>query len=147
IYSDRALITHVSSASRQGSGVPISSSSQPSLMAQMLEDLRLMSGLQVLEIGSGTGFNAALLVFVISPGEVVSVDVARGVVSGSCFHRARDGMQRRIPGTSDAGGVRYASARGGRTGRGRGLPLASNRRDAHRAGPLGRLVRSQTAAG
>ena len=86
IYSDRALITHVSSAGRQGSGVPISSSSQPSLMAQMLEDLRLMSGLQVLEIGSGTGFNAALLAFVISPGEVVSVDVDREVLSEAWDH-------------------------------------------------------------
>src|SRR5258708_40049346 len=46
VYSDRALITRVSPE-----GVPISSSSQPSLIAQMLEDLRLEAGQQVLEIG------------------------------------------------------------------------------------------------
>ena len=38
IYSDRALITRVSPAGRGSAGLPISSSSQPSLMAQMLED-------------------------------------------------------------------------------------------------------------
>src|SRR5262245_16504533 len=45
VYSDRALITRISPPPRGtpavGVGVPISSSSQPSLMAQMLEDLKL----------------------------------------------------------------------------------------------------------
>ena len=54
VYSDRALITHLSRPSREGPGVPISSSSQPSLMAQMLEDLLLTPGLRTLEIGAGT---------------------------------------------------------------------------------------------
>src|SRR5258708_36753119 len=48
VYSDRALITRVSP-----DGVPISSSSQPSLMAQMLEDLQLAPGQRVLAIGAG----------------------------------------------------------------------------------------------
>src|SRR5438093_6327711 len=40
LYSDRALITRLSPASRSAPAMPISSSSQPSLMAQMLEDLK-----------------------------------------------------------------------------------------------------------
>src|SRR5438093_8419622 len=45
VYSDRALITRLSPRGREGPPVPISSSSQPSLMAQMLEELRLAPGL------------------------------------------------------------------------------------------------------
>src|SRR5438445_13876701 len=48
IYSDRALITHLGSPSGPGPSTPISSSSQPSLMAQMLEDLKLTRDLRTL---------------------------------------------------------------------------------------------------
>src|SRR6185436_526971 len=51
IYSDEALVT------RLRDGLPSSSSSQPSLMAQMLEALRLRPGHRVLEVGAGTGYN------------------------------------------------------------------------------------------
>ena len=75
IYSDRALITRLGTPARGAAPVPISSSSQPSLMAQMLEDLKLGPDLSVLEIGAGTGYNAALLAHVVGPGLVTSVDV------------------------------------------------------------------------
>jgi protein-L-isoaspartate(D-aspartate) O-methyltransferase len=75
IYSDRALITRLGPSPGHGAEVPISSSSQPSLMAQMLEDLKLGPDLTVLEIGAGTGYNAALLAHVVGPGRVTSVDV------------------------------------------------------------------------
>ena len=45
VFSDRALITHLSPSGPGQSPVPISSSSQPSLMAQMLEDLQPAPGL------------------------------------------------------------------------------------------------------
>src|SRR6267142_772003 len=44
VYSDRALITGLSGAENTPDAVPISSSSQPSLMAQMLQDLQLQPG-------------------------------------------------------------------------------------------------------
>ncbi len=75
VYSDRALVTRLGVPARGAAPVPISSSSQPSLMAQMLEDLKLAPGLSVLEIGAGTGYNAALLAHVVGPGLVTSVDV------------------------------------------------------------------------
>ncbi len=55
IYSDTALVT------RLEDNVPTSSTSQPSLMAGMLESLDLRPGMRVLEIGAGTGYNAALM--------------------------------------------------------------------------------------
>jgi len=89
IYSDRVLATRLSEEAGKGSGVPISSSSQPSLMAQMLEDLRLTSGLRTLEVGSGTGYNAALLAWVA--GEVVSVEIDRRVLVEAEEHVRRLG--------------------------------------------------------
>lgn len=75
VYADRALITRLGVPARGAAPVPVSSSSQPSLMAQMLEDLKLTPGLAVLEVGAGTGYNAALLAHVVGPGLVTSVDV------------------------------------------------------------------------
>jgi protein-L-isoaspartate O-methyltransferase len=89
IYSDRAIITRVSSPGRSGAGQPISSSSQPSLMAQMLEDLKLEPGMRVLEIGTGTGYNAALISHVVGPEKVTSLDVDREVLSEAWDHLRR----------------------------------------------------------
>ncbi len=86
IYADRALITHLSPPQAGRPQVPISSSSQPSLMAPMLEDLHLAPGQHVLEIGAGTGYNAALLAHVVGPAQVISVDVDRMVLSEAWDH-------------------------------------------------------------
>jgi len=56
--------------------MPLSSSSQPALMAEMLELLAARPGDRVLEIGAGTGYNAALLAHIVgSKGRVTSVEV------------------------------------------------------------------------
>ncbi|MEV4255359.1 methyltransferase domain-containing protein [Spirillospora sp. NPDC049652] len=52
-----------------------SSSSQPSLMAEMIEMLELRPGMRVMEIGTGTGYNAALLAHMLGAGNVVSVEI------------------------------------------------------------------------
>ncbi len=95
IYTDRALITHLSVAGRGVPAVPTSSSSQPSLMAQMLEDLQMAPGLRVLEVGAGTGYNAALIAHVVGPNLVTSIDVDRDVLSEAWDH-LRDFPQLRI---------------------------------------------------
>jgi protein-L-isoaspartate(D-aspartate) O-methyltransferase len=84
LYSDRALTTRLSEPGPGRPQVPISSSSQPSLMAQMLEDLRLAPGQRVLEVGAGTGYNAALTAHVT--GGVVSVEVDRRVLAEAEGH-------------------------------------------------------------
>ncbi|WP_158894279.1 protein-L-isoaspartate O-methyltransferase family protein [Amycolatopsis anabasis] len=57
IYANNSLVTH----DGRTPGQPMSSSSGPSVMARMLEALKLRPGLRVLEIGAGTGYNAALI--------------------------------------------------------------------------------------
>lgn len=57
-------------------GRPVSSSSQPAMMAIMLEQLGLEAGHRVLEIGTGTGYNAALMTYLVGEtGAVVTVDI------------------------------------------------------------------------
>jgi protein-L-isoaspartate(D-aspartate) O-methyltransferase len=63
-------------------GRPSSSSSQPSIMATMLEQLSLQSGQHVLEIGAGTGYNAALIAHMVGPaGRVYAVDIDEEIVT------------------------------------------------------------------
>ncbi len=62
-------------------GTPISSSSAPVIMALMLEDLDVNPGQHVLEIGAGTGYNAALLKTLVgSRGRVTSLDIEAAFV-------------------------------------------------------------------
>jgi protein-L-isoaspartate(D-aspartate) O-methyltransferase len=54
----------------------LSSASQPSIVAAMLEQLEVQAGNRVLEIGAGTGYNAALLRELVGQhGAVTTVDI------------------------------------------------------------------------
>lgn len=78
VYSDQAIITKVQD------GVGISSSSQPAMMAIQLQQLLLEPGQRVLEIGAGTGYNAALIRFLVGPtGRVATVDVDDDIVGAA----------------------------------------------------------------
>jgi len=70
-YRDEAIVTK-----RDADGVPVSSSSQPTIMALMLDQLDAAPSQRVLEIGAGTGYNAALLAHLVGPtGVVISVEI------------------------------------------------------------------------
>jgi protein-L-isoaspartate(D-aspartate) O-methyltransferase len=70
-YRDEALVIKCDQ-----DGLPISSSSQPAMMAIMLDQLALEPGHRVLEIGTGSGYNAAVMSAVVgSDGEVVTIDI------------------------------------------------------------------------
>jgi protein-L-isoaspartate(D-aspartate) O-methyltransferase len=80
IYSDTALATPL--VERFGARLPASSTSQPSLVADMLELLAVAPGHRVLEVGAGTGYNAALLAELLGEQRLVtSVEVEEDMVA------------------------------------------------------------------
>ncbi|QKW32520.1 hypothetical protein HUT17_05155 (plasmid) [Nocardiopsis flavescens] len=80
---DYALVTQVDDGDpvgEQGRGrVPTSSVSQPSLVVAMLQALDARDGHRVLEIGTGSGYNTALLCQVLGDEAVVSVEIDSGL--------------------------------------------------------------------
>lgn len=75
-YQDEAFVIKTGA-----DGLPLSSSSQPAIMAIMLEQLGIAPGQRVLEIGTGTGYNAALMAHLVGErGTVVTVDIDADLV-------------------------------------------------------------------
>ena len=79
VYSDTALTTQLGQIDPGSTLRPLtvsaSSSTKPTLMARMLADLHAHPGHQVLEIGTGTGYNAALLCHRLGQRNVCSVNI------------------------------------------------------------------------
>lgn len=79
VCADSPVITQVDfgeAPPSHKSSVPSSSCSQPSIVADMLEALDLRPSQSVLEIGTGTGWNAALLSYLAGKhGRVVTIEV------------------------------------------------------------------------
>jgi protein-L-isoaspartate(D-aspartate) O-methyltransferase len=98
VYTDRAFPT------KHADGRPISSSSQPAIMAIMLEQLALEPGQRVLEVGAGTGYNAALIAQIVGQGgQVVTIDIDEDLVSAARQHLAAAGFDRIHVRCSDGG--------------------------------------------
>src|SRR5215208_394020 len=82
VYSNRVILTK-----QDQNGQWISSSSEPAIMAIMLEQLDLEPGQKVLEIGAGTGYNAALMAHIVGEtGQVVTVDIDDDLVEAAEAH-------------------------------------------------------------
>jgi protein-L-isoaspartate O-methyltransferase len=119
VYADDAVVTH------DEDGVPTSSSSQPSLMARMLERLDVRAGDHVLEVGAGTGYNAAVLAALGAA--VTTVELQPEVAAAAVAHLRAAGVE-----------VRQAIAPVGR-----GAPLV---RSGEAGGDGARVVRPGEAA-
>lgn len=83
-YADEAIVTKTIDE------IPVSSISQPAIVAIMLEQLALEKGERVLEIGAGTGYNAALMAHLVDAnGHVTTIDLDEDIVE-----RARENLTR-----------------------------------------------------
>lgn len=86
-YRNRAIIT------KWAAGLPVSSSSQPAIMAIMLEQLGLEPGHRVLEIGAGTGYNAALMAEIVGDtGKIVTLEIDGDLAASARTHLATVGF-------------------------------------------------------
>jgi protein-L-isoaspartate O-methyltransferase len=112
VYGDRTLITALADdhGPRGVQQIPVSSSTAPALMAHMLEELDITPGMRVLEIGTGTGYHAAVLCAALGQDNVFTVDLRPELVSAAgqrlaeragllpgpvrCRRRARPGRAR-----------------------------------------------------
>jgi len=89
VYHDEAIPTK-----RGPDGGFISSSSQPAIMAIMLEQLALAPGHRVLEVGAGTGYNAALMAHIVGQtGRVVTMDIDDDLVAAARAHLWAAGLE------------------------------------------------------
>lgn len=87
-YTDTSLITQVDAGS-----TATSASSQPSVMARMLAALEVCDGSRVLEVGTGTGYNAALLCHRLGAAQVVTVEVDERLADSARAALAMAGFQ------------------------------------------------------
>lgn len=104
VYSDEALVTALAEI-ESGSRVTVSSSSKPALMARMLGVLEVHDGMKVLEIGTGTGYNAALLAHRLGDGRVFSVDIGADLVATARERLAELGYAPTLAAVHGAGGL------------------------------------------
>jgi len=77
--SEDSVVTQVDDGHPVGPGdggdLPTSSASRPNVVALMLKHLDVHGGERVLEIGTGTGWNAALLAHRLGAGQVSSIEI------------------------------------------------------------------------
>src|ERR1700689_4017134 len=75
-YRDRAVVIKSDSE-----GLPVRGATQPTMMAVMLSQLGLAAGHRVLEIGTGTGYNAALIARIVGDQKsVVTISVVPDLI-------------------------------------------------------------------
>ncbi|MBT2458504.1 methyltransferase domain-containing protein [Streptomyces sp. ISL-86] len=104
----RGVYTDTPLATRLRDGELVSSSSQPSLMAKMLDALAVRDGDNVLEIGAGTGYNAALLCHRLGDEHVTTVDLDEEITESARAHLAALGYH---PAVITGDGARGCPAR------------------------------------
>lgn len=86
VYADRSVVI------KKSGDEALSSSSQPSMMAIMFEQLAVREGDRVLEIGTGSGYNAALLAKLTgAQGSVTSLDIDAELVEAARARFAEHG--------------------------------------------------------
>lgn len=105
MYSDTTMVTAIADLADRGVQIAVSSSTKPDLMVRMLEELDVQDGHRVLEIGTGTGYNAALLSERLGDENVFSVDVDGELVDAARERLARIGYRPTLLATHGSEGL------------------------------------------
>lgn len=79
VYSDTSVVTQVADPDGPVAYVPTSSASMPRMVTTMLDALNAQAGHRVLEVGTGTGYNAALLAHQLGDASVTSIEMDAGL--------------------------------------------------------------------
>lgn len=113
VYSNRTLATDLTGTpATTGEGMHpqvTSSTTMPSLVMAMLEDLDIAEGMRVLEIGTGTGYNAALLCARLGDTNVTSIDIDPELVALARIRLADHGYRPHlVTGDGAAGAPKHA---------------------------------------
>ncbi|MGH3852389.1 MAG: methyltransferase domain-containing protein [Pseudonocardiaceae bacterium] len=109
-YRDRSLVTQVGSLhadhadpSAQPSGMPTSSATLPGLIIQMLRHAMIDDGMDVLDVGTGSGYGTAVLATRLGDCHVTSIDVDSYLTKAATERLDGIGLRPRVV-TSDATG-------------------------------------------
>src|SRR5262249_34013893 len=95
VNSGDAIATQVDDGTGEydGKGIlPTSSSSARWVMDRMLDLLDIHAEMNVLEIGAGTGYNAALIAKKVAPGHVTTIEVDPGIAQHARAVLGRTGL-------------------------------------------------------
>ena len=103
VYSPETLFTALETV--DGHQVPTSSSTKPDLMMRMLETLDVRDTHRVLEIGTGTGYNAAVLCHRVGEQRVFSVDVDADLIDLARERLAAVGYRPTLRAVDGVGGL------------------------------------------
>ncbi|MYS08321.1 methyltransferase domain-containing protein [Streptomyces sp. SID6041] len=97
-YANDPVVTQINDGHDPGDGErwPSSSASAPSIVFRMLRMLDVAPGHRVLEIGTGSGWNAGLLAHVVGSENVTSVEVDAELASEARDRLRRGGMDVRV---------------------------------------------------
>ena len=111
VYTDDALTIQLTPAPDlvDRAGAPTSSSSMPTVMAGMLEALDLQPSHRVLEIGTGTGYHAALLCQRVGARNVASVELDPALADAARRALAELGLHPRVHTGDGAAGLAAAA--------------------------------------
>ncbi|MFJ9621137.1 methyltransferase domain-containing protein [Streptomyces sp. NPDC101181] len=93
VNSDEPVVTQLDDGHEGGPGLATSSNSMPSMVARMLGLLNVHDGQRVLEIGTGTGYVAALLCERLGDDQVHSVEVDDGIARRAAEALAQAGYR------------------------------------------------------
>ncbi|WP_413754915.1 methyltransferase, FxLD system [Streptomyces sp. MMBL 11-3] len=90
---EAAYANNVVDVKHDADGSSISCASQPGIVALMLDQLEAQPGERILELGAGTGYNAALIAHLVGEsGHVTTIDVDDDLVAGARAHLAAAGF-------------------------------------------------------